>query len=243
MGQVAGRDGRRPRRGLDSRRAHRVLGQRTPTPHLVPQFIRPRPGWRVVDDRMGQVDCCRPSPIWRLEVPCRLEGAPRPAADPRPHRSVVRRPRRRRFATAPPTEGRARRETERWYEARKASGCTVRRLADWSTATGVGRPIGATRPPPSWTTAAARDGPARSGTVPPGLGRLTRRRAAQRAVAVNGRIGGESGCSPSARRAGGQVRRDHPDFLESGDAGQLQLYVVDRSGGQPRLQPVSLSAE
>ncbi len=36
-----------------------------------------------------------------------------------------------------------------------------------------------------------------------------------------------------------------PDTLwKAGDGRrQLQVYVVDRSGGQPRLQPVSLTAE
>ena len=65
-------------------------------------------------------------------------------------------------------------------------------------------------------------------------------------VAVNGRIGGESKLFPE--RPGGPAARFAvitPDFLwKAGDGRrQLQVYVVDRSGGEPRLVPVSLTAE
>ena len=63
-------------------------------------------------------------------------------------------------------------------------------------------------------------------------------------VAVNGRIGGES--KLFADRPGdsaGKFAVIVPDFLfKAGDGRrQLQVYVVDRSGGSPRLQPVALS--
>jgi hypothetical protein len=63
-------------------------------------------------------------------------------------------------------------------------------------------------------------------------------------VAVNGRIGGESRLF--ADRPGdssGKFAVIVPDFLfKAGDGRrQLQVYVVDRSGGSPRLQPVALS--
>jgi hypothetical protein len=65
-------------------------------------------------------------------------------------------------------------------------------------------------------------------------------------VAVNGRIGGGSGLFPE--RPGEPAVRFAvitPDFLwKAGHGrGQLQLYVLDPSGGQPRLQPVSVSFE
>jgi hypothetical protein len=64
-------------------------------------------------------------------------------------------------------------------------------------------------------------------------------------VAVNGRIGGESKLFPE--RPGEPAAKFAvitPDFLwKAGDGHrQLQVYVVDRSGGGPRLIPVSLSA-
>jgi Sulfatase len=63
-------------------------------------------------------------------------------------------------------------------------------------------------------------------------------------VAVNGKIGGES--KLFADRPGdssGKFAVIVPDFLfKAGDGRrQLQVYVVDRSGGSPRLQPVTLS--
>jgi hypothetical protein len=63
-------------------------------------------------------------------------------------------------------------------------------------------------------------------------------------VAVNGRIGGESKLFPD--RPGDSAAKFAviaPDSLfEPGDGRrQLQVYVVDRSGGGPRLQPVALS--
>jgi Sulfatase len=65
-------------------------------------------------------------------------------------------------------------------------------------------------------------------------------------VAVNGRIGGESKLFP--QRPGEPAARFAvitPDTLwKAGDGHrQLQVFVVDRSGGAPRLQPVSLTAE
>jgi len=63
-------------------------------------------------------------------------------------------------------------------------------------------------------------------------------------VAVNGKIGGESKLFPD--RPGESAAKFAvivPDSLfEPGDGRrQLQVYVVDRSGGGPRLQPVTLS--
>jgi hypothetical protein len=64
-------------------------------------------------------------------------------------------------------------------------------------------------------------------------------------VAVNGRIGG--GSRPYPDRPGEPADRFAvitPDFLwRAGDGHrQLQLYLLERSGAQPRLQPVSVSA-
>jgi hypothetical protein len=65
-------------------------------------------------------------------------------------------------------------------------------------------------------------------------------------VVVNGKIGGESQLFPE--RPGEPAAKFAvitPDTLwKAGDGRrQLQVYVVDRSGGKPRLQPVSLTAE
>jgi Sulfatase len=63
-------------------------------------------------------------------------------------------------------------------------------------------------------------------------------------VAVNGRIGGESKLFPDRPGdAAGKFAVIVPDFLfKAGDGRrQLQVYVVDRSGGSPRLRPVALS--
>jgi hypothetical protein len=63
-------------------------------------------------------------------------------------------------------------------------------------------------------------------------------------VAVNGRIGGESKLfADRPGDASGKFAVIVPDFLfKAGDGRrQLQVYVVDRSGGGPRLQPVALS--
>ena len=65
-------------------------------------------------------------------------------------------------------------------------------------------------------------------------------------VAVNGRIGGESKLFPERPgEPAAKFAAITPDFLfKAGDGRrQLQVYVVDRSGGEPRLQPVSLSGE
>jgi Sulfatase len=65
-------------------------------------------------------------------------------------------------------------------------------------------------------------------------------------VAVNGKIAGESKLFPDKPGdAAGKFAVIAPDFLfKAGDGRrQLQVYVVDRSGGQPRLQPVTLSGE
>jgi hypothetical protein len=64
-------------------------------------------------------------------------------------------------------------------------------------------------------------------------------------AAVNGRIGGGSSLVPG--RPGEPADRFAvitPDFLwRAGDGRrQLQLYLLDRSGGQPRLRPVSVTA-
>jgi Sulfatase len=64
-------------------------------------------------------------------------------------------------------------------------------------------------------------------------------------VAVNGRIGGTSTLFPG--RPGEPAARFAaitPDFLwRAGDGHrQLRLYVLDRSGGRPRLQPVTVSS-
>jgi Sulfatase len=65
-------------------------------------------------------------------------------------------------------------------------------------------------------------------------------------VAVNGQVGGESRLFPA--RPGEPAAKFAvitPDFLwKSGDGRhQLQVYVVDRSGGEPSLRPVSFSSE
>jgi Sulfatase len=63
-------------------------------------------------------------------------------------------------------------------------------------------------------------------------------------VAVNGRIGGESKLFPDRPgEPAGKFAVIVPDFLfKAGDGRrQLQVYVVDRSGGSPRLQPIALS--
>jgi hypothetical protein len=65
-------------------------------------------------------------------------------------------------------------------------------------------------------------------------------------VAVNGEIGGESRLFPERPgEPAAKFAAITPDFLfKAGDGRrQLQVYVVDRSGGQPRLQPVILSGE
>jgi hypothetical protein len=65
-------------------------------------------------------------------------------------------------------------------------------------------------------------------------------------VAVNGKVAGESRLFPE--RPGEPAARFAviaPDLLfQAGDGRrQLQVYLVDRSSGQPRLQPVTLSGE
>jgi hypothetical protein len=63
-------------------------------------------------------------------------------------------------------------------------------------------------------------------------------------VAVNGSIGGESKLFPDRPgEPAGKFAVIVPDFLfKAGDGRrQLQVFVVDRSGGSPRLQPVALS--
>jgi hypothetical protein len=65
-------------------------------------------------------------------------------------------------------------------------------------------------------------------------------------VAVNGRIGGESKLFPERPgEPAAKFAAITPDTLwKAGDGHrQLQVYVVDRSGGGPRLIPVSLTAE
>ena len=64
-------------------------------------------------------------------------------------------------------------------------------------------------------------------------------------VAVNGRIGGESKLFPERPgEPAAKFAAITPDTLwKAGDGHrQLQVYIVDRSGGGPRLIPVSLSA-
>jgi hypothetical protein len=63
-------------------------------------------------------------------------------------------------------------------------------------------------------------------------------------VAVNGQIGGESKLFPE--RPGEPATKFAvivPDFLfRAGDgSSQLRVYVLDRTGGKARLQPVTLS--
>jgi hypothetical protein len=65
-------------------------------------------------------------------------------------------------------------------------------------------------------------------------------------VAVNGRIGGESKLFPERpNEPAAKFAVITPDFLWTAGDGhrQLQVYVLDRSGGEPRLVPVSLSSE
>jgi hypothetical protein len=65
-------------------------------------------------------------------------------------------------------------------------------------------------------------------------------------VAVNGKIGGESKLFPERpNEPAAKFAVITPDFLwKAGDGRrQLQVYVVDRSGGEPRLVPISLSSE
>jgi hypothetical protein len=65
-------------------------------------------------------------------------------------------------------------------------------------------------------------------------------------VVVNGKIGGESKLFPERPgEPAAKFAAITPDTLwKAGDGRrQLQVYVVDRSGGVPRLQPVSLTAE
>jgi hypothetical protein len=63
-------------------------------------------------------------------------------------------------------------------------------------------------------------------------------------VAVNGKIGGESQLFPDRPgESAATFAAIVPDALfRAGDGRrQLKAYVVDRSGGRPRLQPVMLS--
>ncbi|HET9559620.1 MAG TPA: hypothetical protein VFS70_20965, partial [Actinomycetota bacterium] len=65
-------------------------------------------------------------------------------------------------------------------------------------------------------------------------------------VAVNGKIGGESQLFPERpNEPAAKFAVITPDFLwKAGDGHrQLQVYLVDRSGGEPRLVPISLSSE
>jgi hypothetical protein len=88
-----------------------------------------------------------------------------------------------------------------------------------------------------------------SGTVPALVsGRLASppRPGATVLVAINGRIGG--GSEPFPERPGEPAVRFAvltPDFLwKPGDGHrQLRLYLLDRSGGVPQLQPVSVPVE
>jgi sulfatase-like protein len=88
----------------------------------------------------------------------------------------------------------------------------------------------------------------RSGSVPALIsGKLTSPPPADRTVlvAVNGRIGGESKLFPERPgEPAASFAVIAPDALfKAGDGRrQLQVYLVDRSGGRPRLQPVSLSS-
>ena len=97
-----------------------------------------------------------------------------------------------------------------------------------------GRPLG-TVDPGSGTVPALVSGRL-SSPPPPGATVL---------AAVNGRIGGGSSLFPE--RPGDPAASFAvltPDFLwKAGDGRrQLQLYLLDRSGGQPRLRPVSVTA-
>ena len=65
-------------------------------------------------------------------------------------------------------------------------------------------------------------------------------------VTVNGKIGGESQLFPARPdEAAGKFAAITPDFLwKAGDGHrQLRVYIVDRSGGSPRLIPISLTDE
>ena len=65
-------------------------------------------------------------------------------------------------------------------------------------------------------------------------------------VAVNGQVGGESRLFPERPdQPPARFAVITPDFLWTAGDGrrQLQVYVVDRSGGRPRLVPVSLSGD
>jgi sulfatase-like protein len=195
----------------------RALGRRNAPDLLwVPTFIKaPGQDNGVVDDRnWEQVDLLPTvADLAGIEVPWRTDGSSQ-AGEP------------------------ARTRTDKWWYDILGQRQVLDGPVDGDPAAAVlddGRPLGTVQPG--------------SGTVPALVsGRLTAPPppgAAAVLVAVNGRIGGTSRLFPD--RPGGPATRFAaitPDFLWRPGEGrdQLRLYLLDRSGGRPRLAPVDATA-